>query len=244
LSPNFAWSPLKWLLPRHFRRQEARRCTRRYDSRVCEARCPNITHRRRSSLSKTREATLVCARGRLYAAGKPGAHALAASTAAPRAGLTYASSLTRPSLSPMSAKDLRLPRERIYDADADSEHDADAGTQTDDPRRPSRSSRRRARASRTTPLSSTSPPTRARATRPSTPTARTTSSRPTRRPRRRSTSTRSSRRPPTRRRPTPTSATSSSRRRTTLTRPTTRRRPTPTTLLYRSWRTRRPWPRR
>ena len=42
----------------------------------------------------------------LYAAGNPFAHALAASTAAQRAGLTYASSLTRPSLGPMSAKNL------------------------------------------------------------------------------------------------------------------------------------------
>ena len=50
----------------------------------------------------------------LYAAGNPFAHALAASTAAQRAGLTYASSLTRPSLGPMSAKksSLRPPRER------------------------------------------------------------------------------------------------------------------------------------
>ena len=113
--PAFSNQGQKWLLPRHFRRQAARRCTRRYSSRVCEVRCPTITHRRRSSLSKTREATLVCARGRLYAAGKPGAHALAASTAAPRAGLTYASSLTRPSLSPMSAKNLRLRRRRHPD---------------------------------------------------------------------------------------------------------------------------------
>ena len=51
---------------------------------------------------------------KLYAAGNPFAHALAASTAAPRAGLPYASSLTRPSLGPMSAKkpSLRPPRER------------------------------------------------------------------------------------------------------------------------------------
>ena len=79
----------------------------------------------------------------LYAAGNPFAHALAASTAAPRAGLPYASSLTRPSLGPMSAKNLRSPRER-NDERRRRRNDADA--QTDDPRRPSPSSSRRARA--------------------------------------------------------------------------------------------------
>ncbi len=51
-------------------------------------------------MSKTREATWFARAGRLYAAGKPGAHALAASTAARRAGLAYASPLTRPLLGP------------------------------------------------------------------------------------------------------------------------------------------------
>ena len=67
---------------------------------------------------------------KLYAAGNPFAHALAASTAAPRAGLPYASSLTRPSLGPMSAKNLRSPRER-NDERRRRRNDADA--QTDDP---------------------------------------------------------------------------------------------------------------
>ena len=64
-----------------------------------------------------------------FAAGKPGAHALAASTAAPRAGLTYASSLTRPSLGPMSAKNLRSPRER-NDERRRRRNDADAKPMT------------------------------------------------------------------------------------------------------------------
>ena len=54
---------LKWLLPRHFRRQEARRCTRRYSSRVCEARCLNVTHRRRSSVEDQRGYLTLRARG-------------------------------------------------------------------------------------------------------------------------------------------------------------------------------------
>ena len=65
----------------------------------------------------------------LYAAGNPFAHALAASTAAPRAGLPYASSLTRPSLGPMSAKNLRSPRER-NDERRRRRNDADAKPMT------------------------------------------------------------------------------------------------------------------
>ena len=116
---------------------------------------------------------------KLYAAGNPFAHALAASTAASRAGLPYASSLTRPSLGPMSASSLHSPRER-NDA-----NDADETTPTPKPmtpRRPSRSSSRRARASRITRSNWTSPPTRKPATRPSTPTARTTCWPPTQGP--------------------------------------------------------------
>ena len=154
----------KWLLPRHFRRQKARRCTRRLEpASYCRSATSTIGQRwrlgnRRKCCGSALRARWPVTRPRTPAQRAPvapsttlpagiaiyythilfahlpagrqkklqyprcrranqrnaGAHALAASTAAQRAGLTYASSLTRPSLGPMSAKkpSLRPPRER------------------------------------------------------------------------------------------------------------------------------------
>ena len=79
----------------------------------------------------------------LYAAGKPGTHALAASTAAPARwtthGITFDAPVARPDV---GQKTLASPTAR-----ANARNDGnDADAQTDDQRRPSRSSRRRARA--------------------------------------------------------------------------------------------------
>ena len=136
--------PQKWLLPRHSRRQEARRCTRRSAPALPKAGRRNIAHSRSFGLYGIRERRPSSARAEAVCGWKPFlARSDSLHCCAARWTTLRIIFMTRPSLGPMSASSLHSPRER-NDERRRRPNDADA--QTDDPRRPSPSSSRRARA--------------------------------------------------------------------------------------------------